>query len=50
MRVDEMLHYIPFNLDAIERSEKLLPWIWSWFGSESELLSHEDWFVRGHNL
>ena len=50
MTGEDMLTFVPYNLHALERSENLLAWIRSWFGNESELLTPNDWFERGHDL
>ena len=42
--------FLPFHLSAVERSPHLLDWIQTWGGAEAELLSPNDWFVKGHDL
>lgn len=46
---DAMLHHVPINLTAFERSPALLEWVRSWASSlDAELLSPKDWFHRAH--
>jgi hypothetical protein len=45
-----MLSFIPFYRSAVQRSDAVEDWIWSWLGNEAELLKPEGWFERGHGL
>ena len=44
-----MLEFIPFNVSAIDRTPGLRPWLLSWMGQETEVLTPEGWFTRGHD-
>lgn len=46
----EMLSYIPFHLDSIERSPNVEPWLRSWLGPSAEVLTPTGWFERGHDI
>jgi hypothetical protein len=46
----EMLAYILFHLDAIERSPAVEPWLRSWLGPSAEVFTPTSWFERGHNI
>ena len=48
--VEDLIESIPFDKSAIERVPELVNWIKSWTCSDLEVLSPEDWFVRGHDL
>ena len=55
MKGTSVLEYVPFNLDALERSPSLKPWLdsWTWSGSQGsklEYLTPVGWFTRGHDL
>ena len=45
-----MSEFLPFHLSATDRSPALLDWVRSWLGAESELLTPEGWFERGHDF
>lgn len=45
-----MAEFLPFHLSAVDRSSGLVAWVESWLGKESELLSPEGWFERGHDF
>jgi hypothetical protein len=45
----DMLTFIPPHLNAIERHPPLLNWLCSWLGHNSELLTPDQWFSRGHS-
>jgi hypothetical protein len=42
---DDMLHYIPWDLSALERTPKLEPWLTSWIGEDMEYLQPAGWFT-----
>ena len=44
-----MLSFCPWHLNTIERNDKLQDWIKSWSGADTEFLSAEQWFTRGHD-
>jgi hypothetical protein len=46
---DDMLWYIPWNLLALDRTDKLKPWLTSWIGDDVEYLEPAGWFTRGHD-
>jgi hypothetical protein len=46
----DMLSYIPFHLDAIERSPDVEPWLQSWLGPSAEVLNPMGWFGRGYAI
>jgi hypothetical protein len=47
-RGESMLSFIPLHLSALDRQPSLVSWVKSWLGTESEFLTPEDWFGRGH--
>jgi hypothetical protein len=46
----DMLSFIPLHLSALERSPQLKPWVKSWLGDDTEFLTPEQWFSRGHGI
>jgi hypothetical protein len=34
MAGEDMLSFVPLHKQAIDRSENLLPWVWSWCGNK----------------
>jgi hypothetical protein len=46
----EMLSYISFHLNAIERSPAVDPWLRSWLGPNTEVLTPTGGFKRGHGI
>lgn len=47
---EAMTAFIPIHQSAVERSPRLLPWVRSWSGSASLLLTPEGWFQEGHDI
>jgi len=45
-----VLTFTPYNEYAMLRSPALLDWLRSWSGTNTPLLSPEDWFTKGHDL
>jgi hypothetical protein len=45
-----MTSYVPLSATASEQSAGLEMWIWSWGGSDLEVLSPRDWFRRGQGI
>eukprot|EP00980_Cylindrotheca_fusiformis_P027728 scaffold22529_cov73-Cylindrotheca_fusiformis.AAC.2 len=45
-----MLTFVPLHLPAFQRTSLLEPWVKSWVGASAVFLSHEDWFLRGHDI
>eukprot|EP00980_Cylindrotheca_fusiformis_P021935 scaffold8770_cov167-Cylindrotheca_fusiformis.AAC.2 len=45
-----MLTFVPLHLSAFQRTPLLEPWVRSWTGRAAVFLSHEDWFLRGHDI
>jgi hypothetical protein len=48
MSGEEMMSFVPLHLRAVDRSDELLDWIWSWCGDKDgkrkvSLLQPEDW-------
>ena len=53
MKGESMLSFVPLHKGAFEVWPALQEWIESWainMGNEVEVLSPEDWFVRGHDI
>ena len=44
------MNSIPFHRNALEQSSELLFWIKTWAGNDLEVLTPENWYVRGHDL
>jgi hypothetical protein len=44
-----MLDFVPVHLSAFDRSVTLKPWLLSWMGHDTEFLTSNDWFTRGHD-
>jgi hypothetical protein len=40
MSGEEMMSFVPLHLQAVDRSDELLPWIWCWCGDKGEAKSH----------
>jgi hypothetical protein len=43
---EDTMHFIPFHLLALQRSETMKDWI-QWLGNQAEFLEQDDWFERG---
>ena len=50
MSGEAMTVFIPIHQAAVDRSPLLTAWIQSWCGTDSLLLTCEDWFQRGHDI
>ena len=50
MAGDPMISFIPIHLSALDRSPTLEPWLRSWCGKESLMLSPDDWFQEGQDI
>ena len=46
---ENMLDFIPLDVSALDRTELLKPWLYSWMGKDLEFLCPSDWFRRGHD-
>jgi hypothetical protein len=49
----DMSKFVPLHESALERSPSLEGWLKSWIGEKDkpvEVLSPEDWFLRGHDI
>ena len=45
-----ILSFCPWHLGALSRNSHLKDWISSWSGENTEFLTPEKWFERGHDL
>ena len=45
-----MESFIPIHLSALDRSDKVLPWIRSWSTENLIVLEPRDWFDVGHDI
>lgn len=57
MKGETMRSFVPLHQSALQRDQKLKPWLQDWFMSASgnkgqvlEFLNMEDWFERGHDI
>jgi hypothetical protein len=45
-----MMLFIPFHQTALQRLPGVRDWSVSWLGNDSDFLSPQDWFGRGHDV
>jgi len=45
-----MLEFLSLHLGALKRNQELDCWIEAWLDTEAEVLTPEDWFLKGHDI